>query len=121
MIMIRFAALVLLVLLPPASGADVSGVWSLDMHWSGSDTHSTGVCTLKQDDQKLTGSCQSSKSTITGELNDRKVTLQIAVEQDGTKGLMTFTGTLDEDGNGIKGSCRIVGGQEGTFVMKRNP
>jgi hypothetical protein len=119
--MTTLIALALLLFLPPTPGPDLSGVWSLDMHWSGSETHSAGVCTLKQDDQKLTGSCHSSKSTITGEVNDRNVTLQIAVEQDSNKGLMTFAGTLDEDAKGIKGSCRIVGGQEGTFVMKKNP
>jgi hypothetical protein len=112
----------LLFVLSPTPGADVSGVWNLDMHWLGSDTHATGVCTLKQDAEKLSGTCESAKSTITGEAHERSVTLQIAVEQDGNKGMMTFTGTLNEDGKVITGSCRIVGGQEGTFVMnRRNP
>ena len=109
--MTTFASLVLLLLLSPVPGVDVSGVWSLDMHWSGSDSDSTGVCTLKQDDQKLTGSCQSSKSTITGEVNDRKIILEIAVEQDGNKGLMTFTGTLDDDGRKSKGGLELPGGR----------
>jgi hypothetical protein len=89
------------------------------MQWSGSGSHSTGVCTIKQDRQKLTGSCASAKSTLTGDVLDRSLTLQIDVEQDGNKGQMTFTGTVDEDVTVIKGSCQIVGGQEGTFVMKK--
>jgi hypothetical protein len=117
--MTQLAALALLVLLAPPPVADISGVWNLDMHWSRSDTHATGVCTLKQEGQKLTGSCDSGKSTITGEIHERTLNLQIDVDQDGTKGQMTFTGTVDEDGTAIKGSCRIVGGQEGTFVMEK--
>jgi hypothetical protein len=98
---------------------DVTGVWNLDMHWSGSDTHATGVCTLKQDEQKVTGSCESAKSAVTGEIDDRKVSIRIDVEQEGTRGTMTFTGTLDESGRTIEGTCRIVGGQDGTFTMKK--
>jgi hypothetical protein len=110
---------VLLLVIAPLPAIDVSGVWNLDMHWSGSDTHATGVCTIKQDGQKLTGSCASAKSTLTGEVTDRSLTMQIDVEQDGNKGRMTFTGTVDEDAAVIKGSCQIIGGQEGTFVMKK--
>ena len=110
---------VLLLVIAPLPAVDVSGVWNLDMQWSGSDSHSTGVCTIKQDGQKLTGSCASAKSTLTGDVLDRSLTLQIDVEQDGNKGRMTFTGTVDEDVTVIKGSCQIVGGQEGTFVMKK--
>ena len=110
---------VLLLVMAPLPAADVSGVWDLDMHWSGSESHSTGVCTIKQDGQKLTGSCGPGNSTLTGGLLDRSLTLQIDVEQDGNKGQMTFTGTVDENVTAIKGSCQIVGGQEGTFVMKK--
>ena len=110
---------VLLLVIAPLPAVDVSGVWNLDMQWSGSESHSTGVCIMKQDGQKLTGSCASAKSTLTGDVLDRSLTWQIDVEQDGNKGQMTFTGTVDEDVTVIKGSCQIVGGQEGTFVMKK--
>ena len=99
--------------------ADVSGVWNLEMQWSGSDTKSTGVCTLKQDETKLTGSCQSAKSVVSGEVNDRKVTIRIDVEQDGQKGAMSFDGTVEESGSLIRGTCKIVGGQDGTFTMRK--
>jgi hypothetical protein len=108
-----------LVLMWTASAADVSGIWNLEMHWLGSDTHSIGVCTLQQDDQKLTGSCDSAKSVISGEVSDRKLSFRIDVEQNGQKGSMTFTGTLDESGRTIEGACKIVGGQDGTFTMNK--
>jgi hypothetical protein len=115
----RLAMLMALVALWSVSSADVSGVWNLDMHWLGSDTHATGVCTLKQEEQQLTGSCESAKSIIAGEVDGRKLSFRIDVEQDGQKGAMTFTGTLDESGGTIEGSCKIVGGQDGTFTMKK--
>jgi hypothetical protein len=115
----RLAIVVALAALWYVAPSDVTGVWNLDMHWSGNDTHATGVCTLKQDEQKLTGSCESAKSVVTGEINDRKLSIRIDVEQDGSKGTMTFTGTLDESGRAIEGTCKIVGGQDGTFTMKK--
>lgn len=115
----RLAVLVALLAFCFVPPSDVTGVWNLDMHWSDRDTHSTGVCTMKQEEQKLTGSCESAKSVVTGEVNDRTVSIRIDVEQDGSKGTMTFTGTLDESGRAIAGTCKIVGGMEGTFTMKK--
>jgi hypothetical protein len=62
---------------------DLSGVWNLEMYWSGRDTPSTGVCTLKEQDGKLSGSCADSHSTITGEVHERRLTWRIDVVQDG--------------------------------------
>jgi hypothetical protein len=111
--------LVALVALRFVLAPDLSGVWNLDMHWLASNTKSTGVCTLKQDETKLTGSCQSAKSVVSGEVNDRKLTIRIDVEQDGQKGAMTFEGTVDESGSLIQGTCKIAGGQDGTFTMRK--
>jgi hypothetical protein len=109
------------VLLIPVSTADVSGVWDLTMRWPG-DRQSTGVCTFKQDGQKLTGTCGGAdKFPAIGEVNDRLLTWHFDATQDGNKGEMRFTGNLDETGATISGSCTIVGAQEGTFTMTRQP
>ena len=110
---------VTLVALRSVLAPDLSGVWNLDMHWLDSNTKSTGVCTLKQDDTKLTGSCQSAKSVVSGEIHDRKVTIRIDVEHDGHKGAMMFEGAVDGSGTLIEGSAKIVDGQDGTFTMKK--
>ena len=115
----KLVLLVALVVLRSVFSPDISGVWDLDMHWSGSETKSTGICTLKQDQAKLTGACESAKSVVSGEINDRKVTIRIDVEQDGQKGTMTFEGTVDESGSLIQGTGKIAGGQDGTFTMKK--
>lgn len=101
--------------LPP----DLSGVWNLEMSWSDSNSKSTGVCTLKQVETELSGSCQSATSVVSGKVNDRKVTIRIDVEQDGHKGAMTFEGTVAESGRLIDGVAKIVGGQDGTFTMRK--
>jgi len=33
---------------------------------------------------------------------------------------MTFSGTVDAGGKTIAGACRIEGGQDGTFTMKKS-
>jgi hypothetical protein len=98
--------------------ADVSGVWNLEMEWSPSGSRSTGVCKLKQDDSKLTGSC-AEKSSLTGEVRDRKLTWRVQVEENGQRGQMTFEGTVDESGTTIRGTCAVVGGPTGKFTMTK--
>lgn len=65
-----------------SSRADVSGVWNLEMRWTGNDNVSTGVCTLKQDNDKLTGKCQEN-STIIGEVRGRQLTWNVDVNENG--------------------------------------
>jgi hypothetical protein len=105
----------------PVAATDVSGTWDLTMHWPG-DRQSTGVCTFKQDGHKLSGTCGGAdRFPIQGEVNDQRLTWQFHVAQDGNKGEMAFAGELDGAGTAIKGSCRIVGAQEGTFTMVKQP
>jgi hypothetical protein len=101
-----------------SSASDVSGVWNLEMRWASNDTVSTGVCTLKQTDRKLTGKC-AEKSSVSGEVRDRQLTWNVDVDEAGQKGRMTFEGTLDESGTTIRGKCAVVDGPTGTFTMKK--
>jgi hypothetical protein len=118
--MIKLAALLVLVLCAPLAADDVAGVWDLDMSWSATSSHSTGVCTFKQDAETLTGDCGGTETfPIRGTVNGKKVAWQFDVQQNGSKGTMTFAGELDDARTTIKGSCRIVGGQDGTFTMKK--
>jgi hypothetical protein len=103
----------------PAFVADVSGTWSLTMQWPG-DRQSTGVCTFEQDGRKLSGKCGGDdRFAITGQVEDKRLTWEFDVEQNGNRGHMVFSGELDDAGNTIKGSCSIVGAQDGTFAMTK--
>ena len=107
--------LVLLALaLASTQAADVSGVWTLEMQWA-PDGQSTGACTLKQAEGKLTGTC-AQKSKITGEVRDRIVMWEVLVDEEGQQGKMTFEGTLDEKGTTIRGKCVVYNGPTGTFT-----
>jgi hypothetical protein len=102
-----------------SSALDVSGTWDLEMRWAG-DTKSTGVCTFNQEGEKLAGSCGGADQfPLTGRLQNNRLSWQFDVKQDGGGGRMEFAGELDQQGTTITGSCRIVGGQDGTFTMKR--
>jgi len=101
--------------------ADVSGTWTLEMRWSG-DTKSTGVCAFEQDGSTLRGTCgDTDKFPLSGEVRGSKLSWQFDVERDGNKGRMEFAGELKEDGAVIEGSCAVVGGQDGSFTMKKQP
>jgi hypothetical protein len=93
---------------------NVSGLWALEMQWA-PETQSTGTCTLKQEDGKLTGTC-AQKSKITGEVRDRIVTWEVTVDEEGQQGRMTFEGMLDENGTTIRGKCVVYDGPAGTFT-----
>jgi hypothetical protein len=108
----------LVLVFPFASDADVSGAWTLEMRWGPNGTVSTGVCTLKQDDSKLTGKC-AEKSNVSGEVRDRQLTWTVDVEEKGQKRRMTFDGTLDEGATTIRGKCAVQDGPSGTFTMKK--
>jgi hypothetical protein len=113
-----FAVVFLLVSALTLSASDVSGTWQLEMRWSG-DVKSTGDCTLKQDGDKLSGTCGSENSKLTGQTAGNRVSWQVDVTQDGSQGRMKFDGELDERGTTLSGSCGIVGGQSGTFTMRK--
>lgn len=108
----------LMLVLPSAPAADVSGAWTLEMRWNPNGTVSTGACTLKQNGRTLTGRC-AEKSSVSGEVRDRQLTWTVDVEEQGQKGRMTFDGTLDEGGTTIRGKCAVQEGPSGTFTMKK--
>src|SRR5687767_8000753 len=102
-----------------SAGVDVSGTWDLEMRWNGG-MKSTGGCTFKQDGTKLTGTCGSEDSPLTGQIDSRNhLSWDVDVTQDGARGQMKFDGDLDEKGTSISGSCSVVDGANGTFAMKK--
>jgi hypothetical protein len=115
---VLFAVAVSLISAVTLSASDVSGTWQLEMRWSG-DMKSTGDCTLKQDGDKLSGTCGTEHSMVTGQTKGNRLSWQVDVTQDGSQGTMKFDGELDERGMTISGSCSIVGGQSGTFTMRK--
>ena len=103
----------------PVFAADVSGTWNLEVAWHESQSQSTGVCRLTQNGSRLSGSCGSEKSRVSGEIRDSRLSWHVDVNEADARGQMVFEGQLDDAGTAIKGTCHIVGGQDGSFTMKK--
>jgi hypothetical protein len=102
-----------------AAPVDLSGVWDLEMVFTSSGATSTGVCNFNQQDDKLTGSCGTEDVPITGEVNGDKVSWRFEAQQGERKHTMVFMGVVEQEGPRVKGTCRVVGGPEGTFTATK--
>ena len=112
--------LLLLLTAVPAAAADISGVWKVD---GSVDDHPVApICTLKQADAKLTGTCKLEDyhvSDVAGEVKDKDVTWKFTVDYQGTQYTLTFTGKFDSD-TSIKGSISVdPSGADGDFTAKK--
>jgi hypothetical protein len=111
------AVLLLATLVVPVSAADVSGNWKMTFKADWTSIPNL-ACTLSQKDQRLEGTCrgEGSQSNDKVDLNDGRVegtqvswTWKILVP-DGVTWTFAFTGTLDADGNAMKGVVKLSAG-----------
>jgi hypothetical protein len=104
-----------------AAEGPVSGIWTVKGNVYGQDLNQ--VCTIKQDDKKLTGSCKSETSgttEITGEVKDKTVTWQFKTEYNGTPLTIVYNGTLDSASSNISGKINVQEFSiEGEFTAKK--
>jgi hypothetical protein len=96
--------------------ADTTGTWAmhLDPDFGGQPADHT--CTLKQEGQKLTGTCDEN-APFEGEVHDRHVrwTMKVGLKHDLT---VVFTADLDERGGSMAGSWELSD-QKGKFTMNK--
>jgi type 1 fimbria pilin len=108
----------------PATAADgpVSGSWTVKGNVYGNDI--AQVCTIKQDEKKLTGTCKSDATGevgITGEVKDKTVTWQLDTTYNGTQITLIYSGTLDGAGSNISGKINVEPFNiEGDFTAKKD-
>jgi hypothetical protein len=99
-----------------ATAADVSGVWSLRLTTSDGESAPRVSVTLKQDGDRVTGSCvigdTDEKFTLTGQVIDNAVTWRCA-----SKGPVeaSFSGTINSTGREMTGSWTTPAPAQGTF------
>jgi hypothetical protein len=79
------------------------------------------VCSLKQEDAKLTGKCVSTTGNInapvTGKVDAKSVAFQFDFDYNGMALTMAFASTNDA-ANAMKGSIAVAG-TEGTFTAAK--
>ena len=102
--------------------ADVSGVWTLRLLTSGGESASRATVTLKQDAEKLTGTCVIDQTdqelTLVGRATDDTLTWRCA-----GKGPLevSFKGTIDSTGRQMAGVWSTPAPAQGTFKGSRSP
>jgi hypothetical protein len=98
--------------------ADLSGMWTMRLVTTGGAEAPTLLVTLKQDGEKLTGSCTVEDLdeilTLSGEAKDNEIRLQCA----GTEVSVTLSGKVSEQGE-MTGSWSTSTAAQGTFTATR--
>src|SRR3954466_10435369 len=87
--------------------ADMSGNWTLRFEKDFGGRPSTGECKVQQQGEKLTVTCDEGKAKLTGEVKDRRVTLE------GTTGrsneiAVHYKGVVNQDGSFMKGAWQFT-------------
>jgi hypothetical protein len=117
------SSLILTVLVVSVRAADVSGVWSLRLLTSEEESAPRATVTLKQDGEKLTGTCVIDQT-------DQELTVAGHVTSDNTltwrcvgKGSFeaSFKATIDSTGRQMTGEWATNAPTRGTFKGSRPP
>ena len=98
---------------------DVTGKWLFSVT-TGAGT-GTPTVTLKQLGDSLTGHYSSQRlgeADLTGTAKGGKISFAINVEAQGTRLLVTYSGSVQADGT-LKGEVDLGGQASGTFTAKR--
>jgi hypothetical protein len=101
-----------------AAKVDLTGKWVFNVTTDAGT--GTPTMTMKQDGEKLTGhySGQLGESDFTGTVKANEFSFAFAVDAQGMKLDITYTGTV-ESKDALKGTVSIAGLGDGTFTAKR--
>jgi hypothetical protein len=105
----------------PLMAAGLTGDWKVEGDISGNPL--ALVCSLKQDDAKLTGKCASPSnninSPVTGKVDGKNVTFQFDFDYNGMALTMNFSGVSDADA-AMKGNVEVMG-VSGAYTAVKQP
>ena len=101
-----------------ASKVDVTGTWMFQVETTAGG--GTPTFTFKQDGEKLTShySGQLGEADFTGSVKGQDITVSFAVEAQGLRIDVTYTGTI-ESRDAMKGTVKLGDLGQGTFTAKR--
>ncbi len=99
-------------------GVDVTGTWNFTVETSQGSGNPT--FTFQQDGEKLTGKYSGRFGTadVAGTVKGDDIQFRIAVEYDGQKGEITYTGKI-VSATGMKGKVEFSGLGDGTWTAKK--
>ncbi len=106
----------------PALAADLTGDWKVTGDVTGNPL--AMVCSLKQEDAKLSGKCVDSTGNInapvTGKVDGKNVAFQFDFEYSGMALTMSFSGANDTD-TSMKGGVQVAGVDGSFTAVKQAP
>jgi hypothetical protein len=103
----------------PAAAAEVSGDWSIE--GTIGQMPLQVICSLKEADQKLTGSCHNEQYPdlpLAGESHDGHVSWTYTVNYQGQQLQVTYAGQL-ESPTSMKGDILVGGNPSGSFTAHK--
>jgi hypothetical protein len=103
----------------PVAAADIAGSWKVD--GSIAQFPVDLVCSFKQADKALTGTCKGTdigELSITGESDGPKATWQYDVNFQGQQFTIVYSATVDS-ATAMKGTITVMGMESGSFTAKK--
>jgi hypothetical protein len=89
------------------TAADITGKWEVEATFEDGSVEGGGFdCAFKQQGEQLTGNCSGGTVSVTGEVKGNDVSWRV---QGTNRDALTFTGTVDDAGTGIKGHFTVAG------------
>jgi hypothetical protein len=103
-----------------AGSVDLAGTWTLRWEPDFSDHIDEYDCTLKQSGRELTLNCRDDDPVITGELEERRVTLRFKAGRDGRQ-TATLTGEVNESATAVSGTWHLSDpeNRDGKFTLTK--
>ena len=102
-----------------AADNSITGTWDVQTEVMGNG--GSAVCTLKQDGNKVTGTCSSGGAdrVVTGEITEKKVVWKHAAEYNGEALTITYSGTV-ESATSMAGDVNVLPFDvNGTFKARK--
>jgi hypothetical protein len=100
------------------AAADASGKWEIEAIFDEPDIEAGGFdCVVKQQAQRLTGTCSDGSASLDGEIDGQRVTWRVS-NREQPPVTTTFIGTLNAAGTAIEGRFSS-GTRGGTFTAAK--
>ena len=112
-------ALTLVMVAVVAAAPEISGTWEVEANFDDPSVGAAGFeCVIRQDAERLTGTCSEGTASLAGEIDGQMITWRVTPVAEPSL-VTTFTGTLNRSAAAIEGRFSS-GANGGTFTAARH-